>query len=234
MTRPKDMATSLAAALSARGHRVRMEPLLKIDPVFQDEAIPEDIQAVLITSPRGAKFGASRQLLPYPAFSIGKATAQAAKKYGWKSVIDAQGDGQALADKVKDALDPRNGSLLHLRGETARDTAPHLLQDHGFVVHSRVVYQARPVANFTTATMNSLDRGQTDGVLLFSPATAATYCEIVEDLELIDSCRDMDVFCLSSAVSEPVAALPWKRSFIATQPNTRAMLELIDDVAREA
>ncbi|MBT4888995.1 MAG: hypothetical protein HON65_05535, partial [Rhodospirillales bacterium] len=71
--------------------------------------------------------------------------------------------------------------------------------------------------------------GALDGVLLYSPRTAATFNDLIQQQGLHDTLKSVTVFCLSKAVAKEVDVLAWKGVSIASVPKEDA---LVDDVFR--
>jgi len=227
LTRPRDESDALAALLATRGHRALVEPLL--DVVYRPDAAldAEGMQAVLLTSANGARAVAGRaELLALPAFAVGAATADAARAAGFARVESADGDVEALAALVKGKLRPADGALLHVRGsEVAGDLAALLA---GFEVRPAVLYEAKPAEALSPAAQAALRAGEVDGVLLFSPRTAASLVRLAEAAQLQASFAQMTAFCLSEAVAAAAKPLPWRRLAVAARPEQNALLELLE------
>ena len=117
VTRPREEAEKLAAALAARGIETLVEPMLQVH--FCAEASPNltGVQAVLCTSANGvralARASAERRL---PLLAVGDATAERAHAEGFSSVASASGDAADLVRLAAAQLDPREGRLLHVCG----------------------------------------------------------------------------------------------------------------------
>jgi hypothetical protein len=71
-------------------------------------------------------------------------------------------------------------------------------------------------------------------VLLFSPRTAATFARLVGDAGRTEALTRCTAVCLSAAVAETVAALPWQRVRVATRPDQASLLDLVEALKAEA
>ncbi|MGH7060798.1 MAG: uroporphyrinogen-III synthase, partial [Stellaceae bacterium] len=93
VTRPREEAEALAAALARRGVAALIEPLLEIR---YRTAAPLDLagaQAVLCTSANGARaLARASRVRDLPLFAIGEATAARARALGFSAVASAGGD----------------------------------------------------------------------------------------------------------------------------------------------
>src|SRR5271167_936074 len=118
VTRPREEAETLAAALAARAVEALIEPLMEVDFRW---TVPPDlagVQAVLCTSANGvralARACAKRRL---PLLAVGDATAAWARAEGFTAVASAGGDAADLVRLAAARLDPRGGRLLHVCGD---------------------------------------------------------------------------------------------------------------------
>jgi uroporphyrinogen-III synthase len=227
LTRPRDDSEALAALLATRGHQCLVEPLIEV--VFRPDA-PLDFagaQAVLLTSANGARAVAGRtEAHALPAFAVGAATAEAARRAGFERVESADGDVNSLAALVAARLKPEDGALLHVSGHVvAGDLAAAL---PAFEVRRAVLYEAEAAKDLSGTTAAALRAGEVDGALLFSPRTAAILAELAQKAGLAEAFRGVTAFCLSEAVAEAARPLPWRRLAVAARPEQSALLDLLE------
>jgi len=228
ITRPEEDAEPLAAALAARGVDSMIEPLIAIADV--EGAAPElaGVQALLITSANGIRAFARRSSeRALPVLAVGDASAAAARRLGFASVISAGGDVAALAKLAKAELDPKKGALLHVAGSRVAGDLAGALTGAGFACRRHVLYQARPAEAFSAAAAAALAAGALDGVLLFSPRTAATFARLIAKAGIADICRRLAAYCLSRAVADAVSGLAWRDVVVAAAPNQDSLLDAI-------
>jgi len=233
VTRPREDAAPLVAALEARGHEALLEPLLTILP--RDRVDWPDghaaAQALLATSANGLRAFARRDpRRDLAVFAVGDASAAAARDLGFSTVASAAGDVADLAALVSARLDPAAGPLLHpAAGRLAGDLQGALAQA-GFTVLRVVLYDARPAAALSAACVDALTAGTVDAVALFSPRTAASFAGLVSAAGLAPACRGVTALCLSEAVAAQVAGLAWRAVAIAERPDLGALLAQLDSL----
>ena len=121
ITRPEREATALAQALGRARPRAgdRAAVPAARSCVRRDEfaAALAACQAVLLTSANGARaLAEASEQRSKPILAVGDTTASTAEGLGFAAVVSAAGDGAALADLVRQRLDPKNGPLLHVSG----------------------------------------------------------------------------------------------------------------------
>ena len=235
VTRPREDAEEIAGTLRERGIEPVIEPMLSIVRVKNPQIDLTDVQAILFTSANGVRaFAAASKERTLPAFTVGDATAAAARAAGFRSVEAAGGDVTSLAVLVCDRLDPEKGALFHAAGSvTAGDLAGSLGRE-GFTVKRAVLYEAVAAAGISPASAALIRQSGVNMALFFSPRTAATFVTLMRKAGLDDACRSMVAFCLSPSVAEAVSALPWRELRRAAFPHWPAMLDEIDAATRQA
>ena len=229
VTRPAADAASLAEALAARGIEVLIEPMLSIEIVTGPTLDLDGVQALLVTSANGARALARRtRVRDLPVLAVGEASACAARGEGFARVESAGGDAAALAALAIDRLDPGAGALLHAAASDVAGDLAGRLGGAGFAYRREVLYRARATERLSPAAVAALREGGVDGVLFFSPRTAATFVTLMVKAGLAISARRLDAYCLSPAVAEAAEKLTWKRVAVAARPEQGELLTVID------
>lgn len=234
VTRPEDDATALVRLLGERGIDAVIEPLLVIEHVAGAALDLEGVQALLMTSANGARAcAAATKRRDLAVFAVGDATARAATEAGFRTIESAAGDVGALADLVRERLDPGAGGLVHVAASTVAGDLGGALRASGFAYRREILYRARQATAFSQATRSALRDQALDGALFFSPRTAQTFVSLVRDGRLCECCEVMVALCLSAAVADELAALPWRAVRIARRPDQGSLVALVDEDGRE-
>jgi uroporphyrinogen-III synthase len=228
VTRPEPDASQMKAELEALGHRVSIEPLLRIEPMAIEDRAFEGAQALIATSRNGLRaLGASGALasaLPLPLFTVGPGTAELARELGFQTVIAGAGTARDLVPVIAGKADPPQGPLVHVAGETLAFDLAAALAQHGFEVRTLTAYRAVAAASLGVATARQIADGSLDAVLLMSPRTAETFAQLVVEAGLKESARRLVFLCLSHAVAEALSPLAPVRTEVADAPNSAAIL----------
>jgi len=234
VTRPREEAGSLAAALVERGVDTVIEPMMEIH--YRAAAMPDlaDVQAILCTSANGARALArvtgERGL---PLLAVGDATASRAGAEGFISVASAGGTTDDLVRLVVTRLRPQGGRLLHVAGEVVAGDLAGVLRAQGFTIDRIVLYDARPVAALSEPAVRALCSGTIDFALYFSPRTAAIFVELAKRVSLAGCCRTIVALSISPAADAVLSALSWRKRQIAEKPSQAALLDQLDRVLGE-
>ncbi len=233
ITRPAEDAEPLARALEQRGHETVNEALMTIVDVAAPNLELDGVQALLITSANGIRAFARAQ--PERALlvcAVGDASARAAQDLGFEHVSSAAGDVETLAAMVEKDLDASGGGLVHVAGSHRAGDLAGMLTQAGFETRRVVLYEAQAAETIGPKTGDALKSGKLDGVLLFSPRTAALFCRLVTDAGLVEQCRQITACCLSAAVADEAVLLPWAGIVVAETPDNQALLYAVEKVAR--
>ena len=228
LTRPREDAQPLAAALRERGVDVLIEPLLSVEIMPGPSLDLDEVQALLATSANGVRAFAARDACrALPVYAVGDATARTAREIGFGSVETAAGDVDALADLVRRRLEPGDGPLLHVAGTAIAGDLAGRVEAAGFRYRRVVLYRARKAERLSPEAVRAIRNRDVDGVVLFSPRTAETFVTLIAAARSADACQSLTVFCLSHAVAAKAGAVGWNRIVVARRPDQAAMVEAV-------
>jgi uroporphyrinogen-III synthase len=234
VTRPREEAETLTAALATRDIEAIVEPLMQIHYRPPTPLDLRGMQAILCTSANGvralARASGERGV---PILTVGDATAARARAEGFKAVESAGGDVTALVRLAMARLVPQGGPLLHVAGKAVAGDLVGALRAVGFTVERRVLYEARPVAALSPAAIDALRGGAIDLALFFSPRTAAIFARLAGLAVVGEHCRAIIALSISPATDTALGGLPWLARRVAERPNQPALLAALDRVLDE-
>lgn len=240
ITRPEEDAAPLAAALSQRGIETSIESLLTIRTLPEADIDLAGVQAILFTSANGvralAELAAAKGAAGWreiPVLAVGDATARTARAAGFAQVSSAAGNIESLAELIAAKLDPQKGPLFHAAGSAVAGDLAGLLSGRGFELRRSMIYEARPAESLSAGTIDRLQQGGFDLILLFSPRTAATFASLTQAAgdRAVEGCRRAAALCLSPAVAAVIGALPFRAVESADHPDLPSMLQLVERMA---
>ncbi len=228
VTRPEPDASALAARLASLRFDVLVQPMMHIE--FADE--PPDIRspaALLVTSRNGVRalqrWAAADGWRHVPLYAVGEGTAAEARTAGFGDVRVAGGDAKALAALVHADLDRAAGPLLYVAGRDRAADLPAMLP--GLDVTTVEAYRGVAAAALDPAVAAAIRDGALDGALFFSRRTAAIFVGLVEGADAVDGLKSTVLFAASEAVAEPLAVLKPARIVVATRPDEKSVLALL-------
>ncbi len=234
VTRPEEDAGALVAALAARGFEALVEPMLTVTaaPGVTGPLDLDGVQALLFTSANGvralARLAAHRDL---PVFTVGDASAEAARAAGFVAVESAGGDVDALARLAVARLNPADGVLYQAAASQGDGDLKVALEAAGFTLRREVLYETVPASDLSSTLRRELAAGQVAAATFFSPRTAEIFAGLVEKLGLSGACAETTAICLSAAVAERLGGLEWRALRVAERPNQAALLARLDELA---
>lgn len=222
ITRAQPAADVTAERVRALGHEALVAPLLAVrllDGVGIDLA---GVAALAFTSANGVRaFAEKCPERSLRVFAVGAATAQAARAVGFKSVLSADGDVDALAEGIGQRRGELKGAVLHPGAlEPAGDLAGSL-ERLGVEARRLILYETGAV-KLAAEEAELLVRA--DAALLHSPSAAKALAAVLK----AHPGPKLRVLGLSKAVIRPLARTPLAGRTFPPMPLEAALLNLID------
>lgn len=197
VTRPRDRADELVAALEAEGAEVVTFPAIEVvgpeDPRRLEAAAATlaDFDWVVFTSVYGvsALAGASaRATPPTPpegprAACVGPATADAAREAGWRvAVVPERATGAALAAALVAAGVGEGTRVLFPKAADAREELPAVLRAAGAAVEEVEAYRKQGPTGAAGPLRRALSEGTIDLLTFTSPSTVHNFSRFFGEL----------------------------------------------------
>ena len=222
ITRALPGADATAERVRALGHEAVIGPLLEVHNLEQVDLDLAGVAALAFTSGNGVRaFAAQSGERSLKVFAVGAATAQAAKAVGFRSVLSADGDVNALAEGIGQRRTELRGAVLHPgAAETAGDLMG-ALDRLGVKARQVVLYETIPV-KLDTDAVQSLSKS--DLVLLHSARAAKGLAAVLK----LNPAPKLKALGLSKAVLKPLARIPLAARAYPPFPLEAALLNLID------
>jgi uroporphyrinogen-III synthase len=234
VTRPREEAQGLAAALALRGVGAVVEPMMEVQYCAAAALDLTTVQAILCTSANGvralARATGERGL---PLLAVGEATAARARAEGFTAVASAGGAVPDLVRLAAARLQPEDGRLLHVAGNVVAGDLVGALRTHGFVIERKVLYEARPAEALSASAVRTLRCRAIDFALFFSPRTAAIFVQLANRAGVAACCRTTTALSISPAADAALADLSWRDRRVAERPIQSALLDALDAVLAE-
>ena len=222
ITRAQPGADVTAERVRALGHDAVVAPLLAVRVLPDVEIDLRGVAALAFTSANGVRaFADASGERALKVFAVGAATALAARQAGFKSVLSADGDVEALAEGIAVRRGELRGAVLHPGAtEPAGDLAGSL-EKHGVEARRLILYETAPV-DLAAAEAEALARS--DAVLLHSPRAAQVLARLLK----AHPAPQLRALGLSKAVVRPLLRTPLAAKAFPPMPLEAALLNLID------
>ena len=227
VTRAEPGAAATAGRLVARGWTSLVAPLIATRDLPWDRAAVEAADALAFTSAAGVRAFRSAGRETLPVFTVGDATADAAKAAGFADVRSAKGAGADLASLIQAA--PPVGRVIHLGAKEPAFDLVAALTGAGVAAVHVPTYETVGLAA-SAAALAALKKGQIAAVLIHSPAAARA----LADAGVAAGLQAVDLVALSQACAAPVAALPFRERRIAAEPTEAALLHALGNPGGES
>jgi uroporphyrinogen-III synthase len=117
--------------------------------------------------------------------------------------------------------------LLYLAGEDRAGDLGTALAAHGLNADTVAIYRVVPAATLPPDIAQALSSNQLDGVLHYSPRSAATLLRLVHEAGALPALAGLAHYCLSDAVAAPLREAGARRISVAPHPDEAALFGLI-------
>ncbi len=227
LTRPLEDSRALAEMLEAEGETGGIDPVIwpltRIVPTMSALKLPFATGGLLFTSANAVRaLAALTGRRDLPALCVGKTTAEAARKAGFRDCFSADGGARALADLARRS---GIGEFFHPRGRDAAGDLKGWLAETGQRVTEAVLYQAEETGAPPAPVAAALARGNVDLVTIWSRRASAI---LARRLTSTDARLDNTaLLAISAAAAEPLEESGFRRIVLAEAPNAVAMLAAI-------
>jgi uroporphyrinogen-III synthase len=221
ITRAQPGADATASRVRMLGLEAIVEPLLEVRPI-EDAAIDlADVCAIAFTSANAvAAFAKLRSERNLRVFTVGDATAAAARAQRFTAVLSAQGDVGTLAAALAGRRRELAGVILYpAAAEPAQDLAGALTAV-GLNVRQTALYETVALTPSEALTERL---PQIEGVLLHSAKAARGLAGFLKQTPA----PHLAAFCLSRQVARPLSRAGLAVTVCAATPNETALLSLL-------
>jgi uroporphyrinogen-III synthase len=224
ITRARPEAEATAERLTALGHEPLVAPVLEVRAAEGDGPDLKGVGALAFTSRNGVRaFAALSPDRSLPAFTVGEATAGAARRAGFDRVESAGGDVAALAQLIAARRSAFEGEVLYAAPETPAGDLPAALAERGVGARAEVVYRTA-LLDPSAAVTAALADGGLDAVLVHSAKAAG---RLAECEALRAAASQLAVYAISEAALAPLKALGFREALAAPHPDEASLLGLL-------
>ncbi|WGM37274.1 uroporphyrinogen-III synthase [Caulobacter sp. NIBR1757] len=216
ITRAEPGASATAGRVRAMGWTPLTAPLLEARTLADATFDLTGVAAVAFTSAQGVRAFAALTGARPPAFTVGEATAEAARAAGFGTVRSADGDVAALAGLIA-AADPGpilHAGALHPAGDLTGDLTARGLSARAVALYDTVPVDPGPALSKLR---------QITVVLTHSPRASALLARALT----AHPAPHLRLLALSEAVAAPLRALENAKIAVAPFPNETSLLNLL-------
>lgn len=222
ITRAQPGAAATAERVAALGHEAVVAPLLTVHDIPDARIDLDGVTALAFTSVNGVRaFTARAEARDLRVFAVGAATAQAAKSAGFRTVLSADGDVEALAERIAQRKAELKGAVLHPGAAEPAGDLVGALRGHGVEARLAPLYETA-FSRIAPAEAQALTAAEV--VLLHSPKGAKALARLLKTTPA----PHIRALGLSKAVLKPLARTRLGARAHPPIPLEAALLNLID------
>ena len=210
----RDEALALHDCNRLRAHNI---PALEA-PVHQavrqayDKTILNLVEGFILTSQQAA-FALPETGKDRPVFTVGRASAAAAKARGYHNVAWGPSDGAALAEMI--AANWQGGELCWLRAAKISCDIAGALQGADIAVSEAVVYKMQAKPRWRQEVVDAFKQGAVTAVMALSKAQRSGLVQLLHQHNLWQHVPQIDLYVVSPAVAEAAKQDGWQAIHIA-------------------
>ncbi len=203
LTRPKKSSQKIAQTLVQKNLLSLIQPLFEIAEIDNLQPINQKLQAVLITS-SAAVFALKKLAIKNDILilAVGKKTADAIEKLGYKNVVAANNSAAALLNLSAEKLSKNNGLIIYLAGEKISLNLAEKLCEQNFNAKKIVVYKTIPSKKFLTTTIDEIKNGNVCEVWVYSKNSVRIFYQLAKKHNLLECLREIKILCLSQEIAD--------------------------------
>ena len=225
ITRAEPGATLTAERVRSLGFTALSAPLLTVHALDTPLDLQE-VTALAFTSANGVAAFAARSLRrDFEVFTVGDATATAARAAGFTSVVSAERDGAALAGLIVRTLRPRgrsSGTVLAPGPKYPAVDLIRVLAEARVAARSVALYETRAPETLPAPAKLALKAACVTAALFHSARAADAFAHLTSGYDL----SSMHAVGLSPACLEPLSGLKLMRRSAAA-PREDALLDAL-------
>ena len=218
--RPQPGAGETADRAQARGLEAVIAPLFTVRPLDWDPISPDEFEAVLFTSANAPRH-AGEGLAPFtqlPCYTVGDASAAAAREAGFATVTAGPSDGAAIL-RIMEADGVRRA--VHFTAPEPAD-----LPETQVSLHKVPVYITLSGDRMPDEAVAAVNAGAV--VLLHSPRAAELFSDLIGER------RGITRIAAISAAAAAAAGTGWADVVVAAEPRDDALIDAADSLCRKA
>lgn len=227
ITRPEAAARPLAKKIAALGYRPILSPMLDIHHLGPPAEI-DGVGALAFTSARGVEAVADDLRLRHlPVFTVGTATAMAARAAGFRVAGAGAGGVQSMVELIVSTWPKSDGAVLHISGRDVRGDLVADLTSGGVPARRHIAYVAQRAPQLTAAAEMALVAGEVSAALFYSARTATTFTLLARAAEAEHRLGGVIAIAMSPGVIAALGEIHWSRVAVAEVISEDAMIQCL-------
>lgn len=195
-------------------------PLLTVGPPQTQPAPPRRDDTLIFTSQNGVKaFCSLTNRRDWSVYTVGDSTAKCAEKHGFKKVVSAKGDVDALGSLLIRTHQPTNARFYYASAQDVSGDLVAVLQSKNFPVERAIIYETHALSRVPEDMAKLIAEGARLIVMLYSAKAAQIFAGLGMHTERIET------ISISPQVDKNLDGLTIGSRYIAEKPTHASMIK---------
>ena len=215
LTRPLEDCYEIILKFQSLGHEVSHLPLITIEGLKYESLNYKGLNAIIFTSSNAIKFLNIKSMnKKINCFCVGNATEKKARSNGFQNVFAAEGNVDNLKELILQNLNPSDGKLLYISGETISSNLDKELISNGYTIERVINYRANPVEKYDEDFIERLKLKMPEITYIYSQNSAINFLKMIKNYQLESLWMNTNLMCISEKTSSILNEIKWKKIFL--------------------
>ena len=215
LTRPLEDCYEIILKFQSLGHEVSHLPLITIEGLKYESLNYKGLNAIIFTSSNAIKFLNIKSMnKKINCFCVGNATEKKARSNGFQNVFAAEGNVDNLKELILQNLNPSDGKLLYISGETISSNLDKELISNGYTIERVINYRANPVEKYDEDFIEKLKLKMPEITYIYSQNSAINFLKMIKNYQLESLWMNTNLMCISEKTSSILNEIKWKKIFL--------------------
>ena len=215
LTRPLEDCYEIILKFQSLGHEVSHLPLITIEGLKYESLNYKGLNAIIFTSSNAIKFLNIKSMnKKINCFCVGNATEKKARSNGFQNVFAAEGNVDNLKELILQNLNPSDGKLLYISGETISSNLDKELISNGYTIERVINYRANPVEKYDEDFIEKLKLKMPEITYIYSQNSAINFLKMIKNYQLESLWMNTNLMCLGEKTASILNEIKWKKIFL--------------------
>jgi len=215
LTRPLEDCHEMILKFKTLGHEISHLPLINIEGLKYKLLNYPDFRGIIFTSANAIKFLDIKNIdKKTPCFCVGSATEKKARSSGFQNVFAADGNVNNLKELILQNLNPSEGKLLYVSGETISSNLDQDLISNGYTIERVINYRANPIAKYNEDFIAKLKLKMPEITYIYSQNSAINFLKMIKNYQLETLWMNTNLMCIGEKTSSILNEIKWKKIFL--------------------
>jgi uroporphyrinogen-III synthase len=214
-TRPLEDCHEMILKFQSLGHEVSHLPLINIEGLKYEPLNYSKFRGIVFTSTNAVKFLDLKSIdKKIECFCVGSATEKKVRSSGFQNVFAADGNVSNLEELILQNLNPSEGKLLYISGETISSNLDQDLISNGYTIERVINYRANPIEKYDEDFIEKLKLKMPEITYIYSQNSAINFLKMIKNYQLETLWMNTNLMCIGEKTSSILNEIKWKKIFL--------------------